>query len=146
MAKVISLKCPECGSNSLYDGDNSFCFCQHCGTKIFLEVGKHTTHTYHKYDEGRIKEAEVKETIRLREIELEEAKFLAKERTRKMKTKASIILGVICAFSFVIAYTFMSFENDALTAVSTGTLIIGLICVWGLIALNFSEENENKDE
>lgn len=146
MAKVISLKCPECGSNSLYDGDNSFCFCQHCGTKIFLEVGKHTTHTYHKYDEGRIKEAEVKETIRLREIELEEAKFLAKERTRKNRIKAIIILGIIAAFCFLFGFLSIGLEIKVLELLSEAVLLIGFLCLFAIAALIPYQDKKDKNE
>ncbi|MBQ6991103.1 MAG: hypothetical protein IJN58_08600 [Clostridia bacterium] len=92
--KVISLKCPECNATLSIEGDRKYCFCQYCGTKILIDDGS-TTHTYRKVDEARIREADIQEKIRLRELMLEEKKFAARERIKATKIKFSIILTVL---------------------------------------------------
>ena len=100
--KIISLKCPECNATLSIEGDRKYCFCQYCGTKILIDDGS-TTHTYRKVDEARIREADVKENIRLRELEIEEKKIEVKENMKRQKVKATIILGVIGLLCFFIA-------------------------------------------
>ena len=92
--KIISLKCPECNATLSVEGDRKYCFCQYCGAKILIDDGS-TTHTYRKVDEARIREADIQENIRLRELMLEEKKFAAKERMKAIKIKLSIILAVL---------------------------------------------------
>ena len=72
------------------------------GTKITIDDGS-ITHTYRKVDEARIREADVKENIRLRELAIEEKKLEAKENTKRQKVKATIILGMIGLLCFFIA-------------------------------------------
>ena len=92
--QIISLKCPECNATLSIEGERKFCFCQYCGTKILVDDGS-TTHTYRKVDEARIREADIQENIRLRELMLEEKKFTAKEKAKALKIWFSIILTVL---------------------------------------------------
>ena len=94
MINLVSLKCPECHAALAIEEGRKYCFCQYCGTKILIDDGS-TSHTYRKIDEARIKEAEVKERIRLKELLLEEKKQAAKERRNKVKIIISVILGII---------------------------------------------------
>lgn len=73
MIKTISLKCPECNANISVDENLKQCFCQYCGTKIMIDDGS-TSHTHRTVDE-----AEIKENIRLKELELEEKKYADKK-------------------------------------------------------------------
>ena len=100
--RIMSVKCPECNATLSIEDDRKRCFCQYCGTKIIIDDGS-TTHTYRKIDEARIREADVKENIRLRELAIEEKKLEAKENTNKQKVKATIILGVVGMLCFFIA-------------------------------------------
>ena len=100
--KIISLKCPECNASLSIEDDRQHCFCKYCGTKIIIDDGS-TTHTYRKVDEARIREADVKENIRRRELAIEEKKLEIKENMRRQKVKATIILGVIGLLCFFIA-------------------------------------------
>ena len=77
MAKIISIKCPECGGVLEVHEGSPFYFCSYCGTKVLVDDGN-KTETYRKVDEARIKEAETAQTVRLREIELEERKLKLK--------------------------------------------------------------------
>lgn len=103
MAKLISLKCPECGANLSVETELKHFFCQYCGAKIMLEDDS-ATYTYRKVDEARIKEAEVSEIIKLKELEIEERKRITEERHKSNKVKISIILGIIGAILIAIGY------------------------------------------
>lgn len=126
--KVISLKCPECNANISVEGERKYCFCQYCGTKIMFDDGS-TTHTYRKVDEARIREADVKENIRLRELMLEERKLAEKEKNKALKIKISIILGVIG-----IVLTGIGLMGGAATdsiGVAGLAALAVLGCIWG---------------
>lgn len=118
MMKIISLKCPECGADIDIEEGHKQCFCKYCGTKILIDDGRSTTHTYHKVDEARLKEAEVDELIRLKELEIEKEERQYHRRVVKYKVIALIILGIVGTISFVI-------DNGAEGRVS----IVGYICV-----------------
>ena len=84
--------CPNCNANLTIDDNNrDFAFCQYCGAKIMLDDYQVTERII---DEARIKESETERIIRLKELELEERKQLAKEKAKKNKIIASIILGI----------------------------------------------------
>ena len=100
--KVISLKCPECNANLSVENNRKQCFCQYCGTKIIIDDGS-TMYTYRKVDEARIREADAKENIRLRELAIEEKKLEAKENTRRQKIKATIVLSVVGLLCILVA-------------------------------------------
>lgn len=73
--------------NMIYEKNN---FCQYCGAKILIEDDtKH--YEYRAVDEARIREAEARENIRSREIELE------KERLQNEKEKKDNIVKIIVA-------------------------------------------------
>ena len=74
----ISRVCPQCGANLEVSSDRQFFFCEYCGQKIILSDSNHQKYTYRKIDDARIREAEAKELVRLKEIELEQAKLKAK--------------------------------------------------------------------
>ena len=92
MVKMVSLKCPDCGAVLSIEEGRKQCFCQFCGAKIVMDDGS-TTNIYR--DEARIKEAEVNEQIRLKELELELSDRQQKKQTLKTKIIVSIVLGVI---------------------------------------------------
>lgn len=88
--KLITVKCPECGAALDIKEDRKQCFCQYCGAKILIEDDtKH--YEYREVDEARIREAEARENIRSREIELE------KERLQNEKEKKDNIVKIIVA-------------------------------------------------
>lgn len=101
MMKMISLKCPECGANISIEERHKQCFCQYCGAKIILDDGN-TTHTYHKVDEARIKEAEVDKLIRLKELEIEKEERQYRRNIVKYKVIALFVLGIVGTIAFVI--------------------------------------------
>ena len=103
MVKMVSVKCPECNASLSIEEERKQCFCQYCGTKIIIDDGS-TTHTYRKVYEARIKEAEVNESIRLRELMLEEKKYADKKKAKEFKVKISVILGIVGSILLVIGF------------------------------------------
>mgnify|MGYP004626849565 CR=1 FL=1 len=96
MAKIITIKCPECGGVLEVHEGSPFYFCNYCGTKVFVDDGN-KTETYRKVDEARIKEAETARTVRLREIELEERKLKLTEKIKMMKLVTFLVVAGIGA-------------------------------------------------
>ena len=82
--KLVSLKCPDCKANLNIEisKNRKHCFCEYCGSKIYIDDGA-TSHTYRKIDEARIKEAEVRENIKLKEIQLKEKEIKILEKQMK---------------------------------------------------------------
>ena len=87
-----SCQCPNCNASLTFDDNREFGFCQYCGTKIMLDDYR-ISHRY--FDEARIKEAEIKEKIRLKELELAEEKHKSTENIKIFKIKILVVLGII---------------------------------------------------
>lgn len=101
MAKIISIKCPECGGVLEVHEGSPFYFCNYCGAKVFVDDGN-KTETYRKVDEARIKEAETAQTVRLKEIELEERKLKLTEKIKMMKLITFLVMaGVGVGFTWL---------------------------------------------
>ena len=62
-------RCPSCHAQIQIDENLKKCFCNYCGAMISITDDNSFTYTYRKIDEARIREADAKETIRLKEIE-----------------------------------------------------------------------------
>ena len=89
--QMISLSCPNCGANLQVASDRESFFCEYCGQKIFVSDSNHQKYTYRKIDDARIREAEAKELVRLKEIELEHAKLKAKKDEDKRTVKTVLL-------------------------------------------------------
>lgn len=72
--KILGIYCPYCGGNIKFDIESGkkSCFCVHCGQQIILddEVIR-SEHIEIKRDEARIKEAEIKREIKMRELDIQ---------------------------------------------------------------------------
>ena len=133
MINTISLKCPECNANLSVDESLKQCFCQYCGTKIMLDDGS-TNYVYRKVDEARIKEAEIRENIRLRELELEEKRYMDKKKAKSFKVKVSIVLAIIGILMMAIGF------------LGEGELfVLSAIGMWCCLAIAFLWNNNDKD-
>ena len=82
--KYIAVKCPECGAMLDVEEGRTQLFCSFCGTKLI--VSNSNEHIYRKIDEARIKEAEAEQVIRMRELQLEEAKQKQYDSLRRLLT------------------------------------------------------------
>lgn len=105
--KFVPVVCPKCGANLNVEEGRKECFCSYCGTKIVVdnENSKESTNTYVRIDEARIREAEAKERIRLKELELMEERQRHdierenreyEEKQKKKKRRKIITLVIIC--------------------------------------------------
>lgn len=150
MVNVISLKCPECGANISVEAGRKECFCTYCAAKIIIDDGS-TTHTYRKVDEARIKEAEVSEKIRLKELLLEETR-LAMEKEKEAKKERKRAFQLKCYFITIVVSLLMMLvgfflDNVLNLGVGSGLLIIGLYAlVFAVILIVglFTTENEKE--
>ena len=72
--RLIKLSCPFCDANLELEQERDTYYCSYCGNRIAIDKEK-TRLEYVTIDEGRIAEAKATETIRLKELELEEKKM-----------------------------------------------------------------------
>ena len=111
--KMVSLKCPDCNAklNIEITKNRKHFFCEYCGSKIYVD-DESTSHTYRKIDVARIKEAETQQTIRLKELQLqekrlkmEERKLRSEHRLKRFKLFLFMIFAISGVISLIIGYT-----------------------------------------
>ena len=78
-------------------------------------------------DEARIKEAEVKEKIRLKELELEVDKRNDEKKSKVFKIKASIVLAIIGITCFIL--NMLVHSTDVFETIAYGIVLI-IILIW----------------
>lgn len=105
--KFVSIKCPECGATLDVEEGRQQIFCSYCGTKVMVQ--NDNEYIYRHIDEAGVKQAETDRMIRLRELELEEARAKQSGHLRSMLTK--IWLGV-SAVLLILAIGIMLFAGD----------------------------------
>ncbi len=98
MADLISLKCPSCGAVIHIEANKESCFCTNCGSQIQVSDSNKKTVTY--IDAARIKEAEIKENIRKKELELED-RSRQNNSIKEYLKYAIIVIAIICLFLFL---------------------------------------------
>lgn len=133
MAKIISLKCPECGATLDVEEGKKFYFCNYCGSKILIDDGN-TNNTNRIVDEARIREAEIARELRLKEMELDNKKRRNTVIVTILKIIVTIplLLAIICmitVLSMMFSNNGMS-GNESMIALLGGTIIIGIIILW----------------
>lgn len=133
MAKIISLKCPECGATLDVEEGKKFYFCNYCGSKILIDDGN-TNNTNRIVDEARIREAEIARELRLKEMELDNKK----RRNTVIVTILKIIVTIPLLLAIICMITVLSMMfsdngmsgNESMIALLGGTIIIGIIILW----------------
>ena len=133
MAKIISLKCPECGVTLDVEEGKKFYFCNYCGSKILIDDGN-TNNTNRIVDEARIREAEISRELRLKEMELDNKK----RRNTVIVTILKIIVTIPLLLAIICMITVLSMMfsdngmsgNESMIALLGGTIIIGIIILW----------------
>ena len=112
MAKLISLKCPDCGANLDVEEGRKQCFCQYCGRKIMIDdESVHTYHTYREVDEARIKEAEIKEQYQLKEMELKKSKYEMEKTAMITRLVAFLALALIATVFCILSSASYDFRD-----------------------------------
>ncbi len=72
--EIKAIYCPACGAPLRVNIENPIPYCQYCGSQLrsdgpyIVNVTKTYNHNYTYRDESRIKEAEVKQVIRQKEL------------------------------------------------------------------------------
>ena len=114
--KATAMMCPNCGSP--VDAQNKFC--PQCGTPIVIDDNAHKLqYTYQKVDDARIREADVRETVRLKELELE--LFKLKNHAQQKRTSLLVRLGVVFLLLFTMGILLLvSASNHSMRETSTG--------------------------
>ena len=87
MAKVETLKCPECGAPLNFEKEQEYCYCSHCGHQVYKEdvhYDRRMDYEDHKLDVDK---------------ELELAKLKKEERESK-----SVTIMMIALMLFVVAF------------------------------------------
>lgn len=94
--KLIKMQCPNCNADIQIEdkGEQRSYFCNYCGASFILDDGT-TTHVHKEIDVARIREADVKETIELKKLELNERKRIDRQRT------VIVVLAALLAIALV---------------------------------------------
>ena len=126
--KLISLQCPYCGGSFQFNSNgHSIAYCSHCGQKVLIDDEvKRTEHKKIKIDVARIHEADVKEQIKLRELELEIENKKQHREMYKMKMKTALVFFIISILLAIgCAFAHMRYEGSILVLI---LIIIDFIC------------------
>lgn len=85
--ELRELTCPHCNASVQAPAGRSVVYCMYCGSQLHYDDGSVSV-TYRAVDEGRLREAEMKNALELRKLEIE-------EKRRPGRIKASIVLAIV---------------------------------------------------
>ena len=124
--KMIACRCPSCGANLQIEEGKKKVFCTYCGTPILVDDENRTV-TYRTVDEARIREAEARENIAGKQMDITRLKIII----------AGAIAGVMLLFLVIIFFT----DRDSFAIItSLGFYIIFI----GLIVFGARNMDKNK--
>ena len=136
MVEMIKIQCAQCGANMEIEEDRKICFCTYCGAKMLLDDGTRS-YTYRHIDEARIKEAEVNEKIRLKELEIE------KDKTRLRNILIVIWITLVIAVA-VFAVVILLKDRDNPNSLGYMLILIDFnLAVWPVL---FYRKDKTKDK
>lgn len=123
---IVSLVCPRCNANvQIVDGGKAN-YCSYCGTALLVDDGS-TTVTYRTVDEAKIKQAETRELLELKRLEIE-------ERRRPLRLKAMAAMAVFGVLALLIG----SFAGAATGDGGSGPwMVVKYLGMFSLIALAY---------
>ena len=107
--KFVAGECPKCHAPL----DEQARFCSHCGTAIlFDDKTARSKYTYQEVDDARIREADVRENIRLKELEIEQMKLQEEIQHRKQTLQMKLVL-VLAFFALLLVLLLLyAFARD----------------------------------
>jgi len=130
--KLIPVMCPKCGAQIQINEGTKTCYCTYCGTQIIIDEDGAKV-TYRKVDEARIKEADVKQILALKEMEIEEKK----RQDRKIALIAlSIASGVMFVLALIVGH------SNGITGILLGAVALSIL-MWGVQTIT---DGNNKKE
>lgn len=135
--KLITLKCPECGSFLDIEEGREFIYCSYCGAKVLID--NDNEHIYRHIDEAGIKHEETERVVRLKEMEMAEKKREAAHKAMAFKIKATMVLVLISVVMMVLGQV-TSYEMLSIIAFFPFMVIIYM---W--IFTTIQEENQVDD-
>ena len=100
--KFTSVKCPECGATLPIEEGREQIFCSYCGSKIIMT--NENEYIYRKVDEAEIKQAETDRIIQMKKMEIIEKKREEAARTKRIKVKWTIVLGILAVIFIGVGY------------------------------------------
>lgn len=140
--KLVSLKCPECKADLSVEPGRKQCFCQYCGTKIIID-NEEQIQTFKTVDEARIREAELQNELRLKQLEIEKMKLEQEQKkqmlNRSLKIKFTIVLGIIGMIGILIGY----FSKSEGPVIFGGFCFLGIFYIWLFSALKDDNKKDN---
>ena len=97
---IKRIYCPYCGGSIKFDIDsgNKHCFCLHCGRKIILDDEDVYTNNYGEtYGNTRNRNADIKDQIRLKELEAD----ASNSKQKLIKYIITFVVGSLYVLGFV---------------------------------------------
>lgn len=131
--KTVAMNCPKCNASLNIDMK----FCSHCGTPVVIDdEAMRMKYTYQQVDDARIREADVQEKIRLKELEIELVKLQHETQQRKNLQRTKLfVLSFVSVAVIAIALLFIVFYEKIGLGDDPSISMVGfvLILVWLII-------------
>lgn len=102
--QMITTKCTSCGADLRIEEGRETFFCQFCGAQQTLEDANHHRYTYRNVDDARIREADAREAIRLKELEIEHLRLQHETQQKHfmMWTRLIAIIAYFLIFALIL--------------------------------------------
>ena len=131
--KTVAMSCPKC--NASIDAETKFC--SHCGTAVVIDdEAMRMKYTYQQVDDARIREADVQEKIRLKELEIELIKLQHETQQKKTVQRAKLfVLSFMSVAVIAISLLFIVFYEKIGLGDDPSITMVGfvLILVWLIV-------------
>ncbi len=138
--EIVSMKCPNCGALVYFEKDQDRCFCSHCGSQLQFNDPNNKKYTYTKIDAARIREAQTRESIRQRELDLQERQLNKERNILILKTVLTAI--AIIAVAAVVIYVIHLVQSDSHFGFGLGFLIFLISPIIGTVLITFFENRK----
>lgn len=134
--RLVKYRCPSCGGGIYfdYDTEKKSIFCKYCESQIFIDDEvKRSEHKEIIVDEAAIKKAYYENTIKQKELELEEKKLQRDNQIFKLKLGISLFCGIVAVIFVVLTVVGFKTYNSWLQILSPIlALIFGsvFVAIW----------------
>ena len=142
MAKIVAIRCPECGAKTNMDYDKKRCFCTYCGTELIFDDGSKTISynaTYRRIDEARITESE-----NLKEVAFRQYEEQNKNDRVRLIVSAIVVVSWLISLIVLVLVNVISGHGDI---DNQYLFLIALDIILGLIMITvFFKGNKRKNQ